>query len=193
VRRRLAALAVVSTYPLWAYTNPVSADASSTIVDPNDRYQISVLSPWNRPDERPVWYRAESKQILTITRIDGPVLVARRDRPEFFAAIERGIRARAPNYRRKHKRLGQASNVPTLDLVFEYRDPEGTRMEVAMRFLFFRSYAMTAAVSGPYRDARPRRHSTGRLLESFRPYLPTEGSPTWPGRPGQTSITNSPW
>jgi hypothetical protein len=101
-------------------------------------------------------WRHPSGATLVVTRAAAPNPDAWRSktRDAHLDDVEAGTRAAAPGYRRRDRRSFDASGVPAMDLSFRRATGAG-REVVSIRFLFFRTHTISAAVAVP--EARWRR------------------------------------
>ena len=95
-----------------------------------------------------------------------------RKRKSFFDGVVKGVRAGAKGYQQLRKRRGKAGRVPTLDLWFSYEAADGAEVVVAMRFLFFRAYALSLAIETPKARWNKQRRAVKKLARTFKPYFP---------------------
>jgi hypothetical protein len=118
-------------------------------------WQAIAVPPGTAEPPVAAW-RHPTGAVLVVTRAAAPNPDAWRvkSRPAYADEVEAGTRAAAAGYRRRARSMHDVRGVPALDLSF--RRGHGASAEVvSMRFLFFRTHTMTAAVAVP--DARWRK------------------------------------
>ncbi len=166
IRGAVAAVALAIALPAPAGAEPVR--------HPEDRWELELPESWTRRGDDQVWANPDTGQQLVVHRIDGPGTPAWRGRKDFFDGIEAGVSRTASGYKRLKRSTGKVGRVPTMDLWFRYDAADGAEVTVAMRYLFFRRYAVVLAVDTPRQSARRHRRGTRHLLRSFRPWFPPE-------------------
>lgn len=175
---RPLAATVVATVIAGLVANAAARGNTDQIRDKVHRFQLRipragwVTLPVDAKHTEPLraMRSANGRQLLAISRVNFRNPMAwRRDR-RFFRVVEQGLRGAADDYKRLHYRQRRVNRVPALDIVFE-QSRAGAREVVAMRFLFFRRYTLTLAVTQAKREYRTKRRGTLALLRSFTPYL----------------------
>lgn len=162
----------------------VAAAAPAPVVNEEHRFELAVGDGWDVQAVDGVSYDREAgtglvarwsadggARVLVVSRVDGPGSDAWRGEESFFDGVEAGVQRSAPGYRRLKRKVHKLGRVPALDLWFRYDGADGRAVAVAMRFLFFRSYALTLAVDVPADDLRAHRRAVRKLVESFKPYF----------------------
>ncbi len=162
----------VAVAVLLVATAGMARAAPDRFTHATDRFQIALGDDWIKVDGEHKWTNATTGQTAIVTRTNVRNDGAWRKRKSFFDAVETGVRDGANGYRAIRMRRGKAGRVPTMDLWFSYEAPDGQDVVVAMRFLFFRAYALSLAIDTPKAKFKQQRRTLKRTAKSFRPYFP---------------------
>jgi hypothetical protein len=92
-------------------------------------------------------YKTDAGATLAVTRaqVPNPDAWRSKTREAYVDLVERGLRDKVPGYRRLARRIGEAHDVPAVDL--EARRDGGATL--VFRVLLFRTYALTLAIEVP--------------------------------------------
>lgn len=117
-------------------------------------------------------YESPAGAHVVITRAGAanPQAWLERTRAKYADQVEAGVTAATDGYQRKRRSIQKVNGVPTMDLELS-RVVDGTREDVVMRFVFFRTYTLTLAAVGPSKD----RGAIEAIVKSFGPpkgYIP---------------------
>jgi hypothetical protein len=164
---------------LLALAAAAAAADTRAVTDEQHRYQLEVPARWQPAGPLPDtggaavagWRDPGSDAALAISRVDYPNPDAWRNRQPFFDEVENGLAAATAGFERLHRRVHRLGRVPAMDLFFRHRGPGDGDEIVLMRFLFFRTYSMTLALSLPAGDYRASRRALAALVDSFQPYF----------------------
>ena len=156
-----------------------TATGSGTPIDlPDTPAVITVPGTWKTstlPDvEAPpvAAYESASGGRVVITRASAhnPEAWLERTRARYVDAVEAGVEKATTGYKRKARTVQKVNGVPCMDLEIT-RTVDGVKEDVTLRFVFFRTYTLTAAAVGPKKD----RAAIAAILKSFGPpkgYIP---------------------
>jgi len=128
-----------------------TASADTVIELPNTKARLELPDKWQKADGAGVVavYKHPAGSLLVIARNDAPNPDAWSDdkakKQAYADAIERGLKAATPGYKRVAKKLGAANGVPVLD-VEATRDGGATLL---VRVLLFRTYSLTLTIEVP--------------------------------------------
>ncbi len=128
-----------------------AARAETRVELPDTAARLVLDDAWHQtatPGTQPIAaYRHDLGLVLAVTRADTPNPDAwiRAKRQAYAAAVEQGVRAAIPGYRRLAMHVVDAAGVPALDL--EARRRGGAT--VVVRVLLFRTYALSLAIEVP--------------------------------------------
>ena len=156
--RRAALVAAAVLAPVAAAAQPgppIDLPDSPAELRLDAAWQPVALPPGTAEPPVGAW-RHPTGAVLVVTRAAAPNPDAWRvkTRPAHADEVEAGTRDAAPDYRRRTRSVHDVRGVPAMDLSF--RRGRGASAEVvAMRFVFFRTHTMTAAVAVP--EARWRK------------------------------------
>ena len=154
---------------------PAPARAAPRVINlPRTLATLTVDAPWV---EQPAATSPTSTVLelahprgvrVVLTRTDAPNPQAWRaaTREAYVDELERGFAA-APGYRRGKRTVTLRATIPTVDLRFERRLPDGTREQVVVRLLLYRTYTLALAAAGPTRAMRAARRDVDRLVTSL--------------------------
>jgi hypothetical protein len=154
------------------------AAASGAIDLPDTPAEITVPGSWKvsaLPDVegKPVAaYESNAGGRVVITRANAhnPEAWLQRTRTRYADAVEAGVAKATEGYKRKTRTVQKVNGVPCMDLEIS-RTVDGVKEDVVLRFVFFRTYTLTAAAIGPKKD----RAAITAILRSFGPpkgYIP---------------------
>jgi hypothetical protein len=156
-----------------------ATSATGTTIDlPDTPAVITVPGTWKAstlPDveARPVAaYESASGGRVVITRANAhnPEAWLERTRARYVDAVEAGVEKATAGYKRKARTVQKVNGVPCMDLEIT-RTVDGVKEDVTLRFVFFRTYTLTAAAVGPKKD----KAAIAAILKSFGPpkgYIP---------------------
>lgn len=155
------------------------ADVPEPIIDREQRFSLTLDQGWSKratdqADTTPLlgYEHTRWTASLAVSRTDYPNMGAWRKatREAYFDDVEHGLSEHVSQYQRLWRKTSTLDTVPTLDLVFRRTGEHGQDV-LFMRFLCFRRYTLTLAVSLPERDYKRHRRALERVLRSFKPHL----------------------
>ena len=168
----------------------VLALSASAVAGPGERVidlpetpaELVLATGWTEvalpeiPNKPVAAYRSPAGIAVVITRagLHNPEAWSERKRGAYVDEVEKGVSAAAGGYQRKKRTVLKVSGVPAADIELS-RLVDGVREDVVIRFLFFRTYTLTLAASGPRAAMRKDRAALDALVRRFGPpkgYVP---------------------